>query len=354
MEKSDLFGLVRTAGLGSLAVVGTARGVGKTSVLGHLARRAEAEGITLGLVSGGREGDRPDGEHEQGPAVYVPRWCLVATAEGALGQADAFVEVLEVLPAAGPLGHLVVGRIREPGRLPLVGPPTAKGLQDAVQALRHHGAALVVVEGSVDRVACAAPAVTEGTVVATGAAVGGGVGEVAERTRLLLGFLGLPAVEDPGLREAAARALGQWRVAVIDADGRPRPLALRTALGSGGTVAEAVDKGARALVIAGALADGVAEALAGLRPPASRVLVVVPDGTHVFLGSRALARFTRAGGRLAVLHPIRVVAVTLNPFGPDGVALDPEALLGEVARAVHPVPVFDLVLGRALNLEPAA
>ncbi|MDQ7793249.1 MAG: hypothetical protein RDU89_02375 [bacterium] len=343
----DLFSLVRASRLASLAVVGTAKGVGKTLVVDHLVLRAQEEGVPLGLLAGGREG-APDDR----PEVYAPRGSLVATAEASLRQGEAHVEVLEVLPAAGPLGHLVVARVREPGRLGLAGPPTAAGLGLAVTRLRAHGAALVLVDGSVDRVASAAPLVTEGTVVATGAAVGGGVGEVAERTRLLLTFLGLPGVADQRLREAAVRAIHKWRVAAVDEDYRPFGLNLRTALGSGGVIAGAVEEGVKALVIAGALVDGVVEALAGMSRGPGRLKVIVPDGTHVFVGSRAWARFGRAGGKVAVLHPIRVVAVTLNPVGPDGLTLDPEELVREVARVAQPLPAFDLVLGRALNLSP--
>jgi hypothetical protein len=342
-------------GARSLAVVGTARGVGKTLTFNHLVSQAQAAGMCIGLMASGRQGEELDGaEHDDHLAVHAPRGSLVATAAEAVRRSEAYLEVLEVLPHAGPLGQLVLARVCEPGRLLLVGPPTTRALREAVGRLTALGGDLVLVDGSLDRVASAAPLVTGGTVVATGAAVGGGLREVAERTRLLLDFLRLPGVEDPRLRRAAGRAARQWRVALVHDDYRVEPLSLRTALGSAGTIAAAIEERARALVLAGALAEGVLEAMAGLRARPSGFQVVVPDGTHVFAGSRAWARFCRAGGKVAVLQSIAVRAVTLNPFGPDGLALDPDQLLGEIGRLARPLPVFDLVLGRVRNLEVAA
>ena len=339
-------------GARSLAVVGTARGVGKTLTFNHLVSQAEAAGVRVGLIASGREGEELDGaDHEDRLTMHAPRGSLVATAEGALRGSDAYLEILEVLPHAGPLGQFVLARVGEPGRLLLVGPPTSRALREAVGRLAALGGDLVLVDGSLDRVASAAPLVTGGTVVATGAAVGGGLREVAERTRLLLEFLRLPGVEDQRLRHVAGQAVRQWRVAVVHDDYRVKPLSLRTALGSAGAIAEAVEEGARALVVAGALAEGVVEAMAGLRRRKPEFQVIVPDGTHIFAGSRAWARFGRTGGKVAVLQPIAVRAVTLNPFGPEGLALDPDQLLEEIGRVARPLPVFDLVLSRAKNLE---
>jgi hypothetical protein len=309
----------------------------------------------VGLVASGREGEELDGTDGGGrPAVHAPRGSLVATAATALRQSEAYLEVLEVLPHAGPLGPLILAHVREPGRLMLVGPPTIRALRETVGRLTALGGDLVLVDGSLDRVASAAPLVTGGTVVATGAAVGGGMREVAERTRLLLDFLRLPGVEERRLRHAAVRAVQQWRVAIVQGDYRVQPLNLRTALGSAGNIAGAVEEGARALVVAGALAEGVVEAMAGARRREPEFQVIVPDGTHIFAGSRAWARLGRSGAKVAVLQPIAVRAVTLNPFAPEGVALDPDQLLEDIGRLARPLPVFDLVLGRARNLEFAA
>ena len=351
----DLYRAAVGDGARSLAVVGTARGVGKTSTFNCLVSQAQAAGVRVGLMASGREGEEVDGAgHDDHLAVHAPRGSLVATAAEALRRSEAYLEVLDVLNHTGPLGQIVLARVCEPGRLLLAGPPTVRALREAVGRLNALGADLVLVDGSLDRVASAAPLVTGGTVVATGAAVGGGLREVADRTRLLLEFLRLPRVEDRRLQHAAGRAVRQWRVAVVHDDYRVAPLSLRTALGSAGTIAGAIEEGARALVVAGALAEGVLEAMAGLGRRQPGLQVVVPNGTHVFAGSRAWARFGRAGGKIAVLQSIAVRAVTLNPFGPEGIALDPDQLLEEIGRLARPLPVFDLVLGRAKNLEVAA
>jgi len=83
-----------------------------------------------------------------------------------------------------------------------------------------------------------------------------------------------------------------------------------------------------------------------------RVQLVIADGTRAFADSRTWREFRRAGGKLRVVNPIRLLAVTTNPFSPLGGSYEADEFLAKVGALAAPLPVFDVVLGKSANVEP--
>ena len=105
----DLAGLVIESGVRSLAVVGTAKNVGKTVTMNYLASELHARGICVGLVSSGRDGETTDSfTGEPKPSITPPEGSWVATAEGVIGSSGGFMEIADVSENAGLLGRLVL------------------------------------------------------------------------------------------------------------------------------------------------------------------------------------------------------------------------------------------------------
>ncbi|MEX0974185.1 MAG: hypothetical protein WD024_02385, partial [Bacillota bacterium] len=176
----NLADLVARSGVRSVAVVGTAKNVGKTVTMNYLAHELSAKGLSVGLVSSGRDGENTDSfTGEPKPSVVPPEGSWVATAEGVLGEAGGLMEIADVSERPGLLGRLVLGRVREPSPLELVGPGNARELAGVVRALQSMGANIVLVDGALDRVAAASPRVTEATILATGAASDANLGLIA-------------------------------------------------------------------------------------------------------------------------------------------------------------------------------
>ena len=343
--------LIKNSGRSSVSIVGTAKNVGKTVTLNCVIRQAEGDGITAGITSTGRDGERIDVvTSEAKPDIYVPEGCLIATAEAALRESEVYAEILEVMPYTTLMGDVVLGRVREPGRVVIVGPETASQLRQTIDAMKRHGAELVVVDGAIDRVASAAPTITEATVVATGAAVAPSMQEVVDRTALLVEFFALGPSPDARLCAAARRAIHDRMVALIDENYEIKPLQLKTALEAGGAVAAALSDSTKAVVFGGALVDAVLEPLLDFPKRLRRISVIVADATKMFLGRKVWDRFRRLGGHLSVVNPIRILAITVNPLAPGGTYFDPDEFRWRIARVTGGIPVFDVVLGKAENL----
>lgn len=341
----ELARLVLESGCRGLCMVGTSKNAGKTTVFNYLCRQLSPV-KTLGLMSTGRDGEPLDlVTGEEKPAVEAPAGSLLATAERVLTASEVYAEILQVLPLETLFGSITVGRVREAGRIELVGPDTAAGVRQVVGALFRHGADLVLVDGSIDRRAAAAPAITGNVVLVTGAALAAGLPAIVEQTALWLEFFSLGPVRDRRLARAASRAVHERAVTLLDQDGQAHPLRLRTALDSAAAIHQAVGDHTAAVVLGGALTDQLMQAFLAYPKLVKRLTLIVHDATRVFASRRVYQRWVRAGGRVEVVAPIRVIALAVNPTGPGGLAHDPELFLDSLARVAGPLPVFDVVMG---------
>lgn len=334
----------------SLAVIGLVKNAGKTTVVNAL---LAAGGRTFGLTSLGLDGEKVD--HLTGlakPRIAPPLGTLVATTRGSLERSRYELEVLEELPFQTPLGRVLIGRARDGGQVEVSGPTTLAELRATVERLRAHGADQVLVDGAINRLGSASPRVSDGVVVATGGMVADTLDEVVETTVATLDMLALPAASEATRKLVAPEELETARAVAVDGAGRATRLDLDTVVGEGVTVARAVERlDARTLFVAGALTREFVEDFVRVLPPRRTLRIVVRDATVLVLPATTVALFARRGIALEVLRPLRVLALTANPFRVPQ-PYQPKVFFGALADAVGGrVPLFDVVNGLA---APAA
>jgi hypothetical protein len=328
----------------SVAVIGLVKNAGKTTVVNAL---LAAEARCLGLTSLGLDGERTD--HLTGlakPRISPPPGTLVATTRGSLERSHYALEVVEELPFHTPLGRVVVGRACGPGEVEVSGPTTLAELKATVERLRALGAAQVLVDGAINRMGSASPRVSDGLVLATGGMVGDTLGDVLETTTAAVAMLTLPAV-DGATRSLLEPHLAAGRRAVcFDRQGHAEALPLHTVVGEGVTVARQVERlDAELLYVGGALTQEFVDDFVRVLAPRRALRLVVRDATVLVLPPAGVARLLRRGVAVQVLAPLRLLAVTANPFRapqPYG----PKVFFSAVREALDGrVPLFDVVNG---------
>lgn len=338
--------LIAGSGVRSLAVIGLVKNAGKTTVvnalMAHGARR-------FGLTSLGLDGEKVD--HLTGlakPRISPPAGTLVATTRGSLERSHYALDVLEELPLHTPLGRVVLGRAGGGGEVEISGPTTLAELRVTVERLQAHGAGQVLVDGAINRLGSASPRVSEGVVVATGGMVGDTLDEVVETTRATLDMLTLPQVAAETRDLVGARRLEGARAVAVDGGGRATPLELATVIGEGVTVARELDRlDAHTLFVGGALTREFVEDFTRVLPPRRTLRVVVRDATVLVLPAATVSLFARRGIALEVLQPLRVLALTANPFRVPQ-PYQPKVFFNALVDAVGSrVPMFDVVNGLA-------
>ena len=341
-----LFDIIAGSGARSLAVIGLVKNAGKTTVVNALMANCAQR---FGLTSLGLDGEKVD--HLTGlakPRIAPPPGTLVATTRGSLERSHYAMEVLEELPFHTPLGRVVIGRAGEDGQIEVSGPTTLAELRVTVERLLAHGADQVLVDGAINRLGSASPRVSDGVVVATGGMVGDTLDEVLDTTVATLDMLTLPEVSAETRALVDAKQLEVARAVAVGDDGRALPLELETVIGEGVTVAREVERlDAHTLFVGGALTREFVEDFTRVLPPRRTLRVVVRDATVLVLPPATVALFGRRGIALEVLRPLRVLALTANPFRVPQ-PYQPKVFFNALVDAVGArVPLFDVVNGLA-------
>jgi hypothetical protein len=159
-ELLDLAGEAAT-----IAVIGTAKNVGKTTALAAMC--AEQQGA-FGVLSVGRDGESRDVmDALEKPLLNFDAGTLLATAQSLVARSPA-CEVMVQTAERGALGPVVIVRTRARGAYEIAGPASAVALRRVVDRLFALGAARVLIDGALDRMAALRQG--DAVVIATGAA----------------------------------------------------------------------------------------------------------------------------------------------------------------------------------------
>ncbi len=339
---TTLFDVVAASGATTIAVIGLVKNAGKTTVVNALMDNVP---LRFGLTSLGLDGERTDNLTGLAkPRIVPPRGTLIATTVGSLDRSHYTMEHLERLPFHTSLGSVVVGRAVGERAVEISGPTTLAEVAATAARLHAHGARLVLVDGAINRLGSASPRVSDAVIMATGGLVADTLDETVETTLATLEMLTLPEVDPQTRGLVSAETLSGARAVAVDERGHLSTLDLATIVGEGVRVAREVERrNTRVLFVGGALTQEFADDFARTLSPLRKVTVVVRDATVLILAPTTVSRFRRRGIDLRVLTPLRVLAVTVNPYRfPQ--PYKPRIFFGAVADAVGDrAPVFDVV-----------
>lgn len=341
-----LYDLIAASGARALAVVGLVKNAGKTTVVNALMADCPA---LFGLTSLGLDGERTD--HLTGlakPSITPPSGTLIATTQGSLDRSRYTMEPIEELPFHTPLGRVLIGRAAGDGAVEVSGPTTLGELRLTVDRLLALGCEQVIIDGAINRLGSASPRVSDGVIVATGGMVGDTLDDVIETTVGAIDLLTLPGVGAETRKLLAPHVAAGDRCVAFSSGGVAHRLELSIVVGEGVTVAREVQRlGAGTLLVGGALTQEFVDDFTRVLPPRTELRVVVRDPTVLVLPPAMVSRFLRKGIRLEALTPLRVFALTVNPFRVPQ-PYRPKLFFSAVAEAVGDrVPMLDVVNGFA-------
>jgi hypothetical protein len=331
-----------------VSIVGTCKNAGKTVTLNEIINQAHENGIRLGLISTGRDGERKDVlTNTEKPPIFVRRGTVLTTAESAIKGEHAGLEIFRVTDYNTPLGRVVIGRAAEDGYAEISGPHSSLTIRDMCIEMQELGAELVLIDGSLDRRASAAPYVSDGTVLATGAALARSISGVVEKTIHIVNMYSIPVVEDEYIRDIAYSAVDMGKTALISMDGSVKYIDTVTSLRSGDVISEQLEENTGSVVLSGsATVDTVRDMLLNMK---SSFRIIVKDPTRIFIPASDFAILQKMGMALRVLENVNIIAITVNPYSPEGRCFEPSELLEAMRSAVPHIPVFDVIQGEKLT-----
>jgi len=347
---SPLWQRIQSSGIKTLAVMGMTKNTGKTVALNHLLAQAHGAQVAVGVTSIGRDGEDRDAVFfVPKPPVRVWPGNLVVTARSTLQRAKVRTKLIDTTGIDSPMGEIVLVKVLAQGDMEIAGASRSSDQQQVIARLQQCGAALVLLDGALGRSHHASPAVADGVILATGAAIGGGMADVLRKTRDRLAILGI------GQADVATRALCQTvfdsgGVALWNAQGECLMHANISTLNSAAALMQYAQADIQTIAVSGAVGRALWQALMTLASSHPGLTLVVQDGTRLFVEAADLAALTQLGGQVLAYRGIQITGITLNPFSPHGGSFDANAFLRAAQQALPGYTVTDVMLEDAQTL----
>ncbi len=328
----------------TLSIIGMAKNAGKTTALNYLIEEAMDEGICLGLTSTGRDGESMDlVTCTEKPRIFAEYGSIVSVPVKLYEMADAGLEILRMTDYGTPLGQILICRVVESGYVQIAGPLNVRDHKLLCAEMMSFGAEMVLIDGAIDRKSIAAPGISDGVIIATGAVISRSLKKIVEETVHLVKLYGLPELPDGNIRNSIVQSRDAERIMLFTRSGDVRSLELKTGLAASRFLDEVIDSDTVSVYIPGAMTLSV---VADIHPIKFRHTgFIVKDATRIFIESNPWQHLMKKGFRVSVLDSVKVAALTVNPHSPSGYSFDHEALLQEMRSAIPDIPIIDVKLG---------
>lgn len=330
-----------------LSIVGLAKNAGKTTALNFLIEEAMDEELILGITSTGRDGEPMDlvtGMRK--PAVFLDYGTIVSVPAKLYDTADAGLEILRMTNYSTPLGDILLCRVVDGGTVQIGGPLNTADHRKMCLEMMELGAEIILIDGAIDRKSVAAPGISDGTILATGAVVSRDMKKVVEETLYLVTLYRLPELADPAVRSLLKEREEQGRIVVVDDKMQIKSPDLKTGLHSGRFLDELIDQDTAYVYLPGALTLSV---VADINPKKFlHTTFVIKDPAKIFIDLQTWQRLERSGLCVVTLDQINVAAVTVNPYSPSGYSFAHDVFLQEIKKAIPDIPVVDVKTGGGL------
>ncbi|MEZ7873685.1 MAG: hypothetical protein QMB82_04640 [Bacteroidales bacterium] len=322
----------------SISVVGLGKNTGKTECLNYILNRLPAEGFTVAVSSAGIDGETVDlvtGTSK--PEIFLRQGTLFATSEKHYRERRILSELLDISHRKTSLGRVVTARALSQGKSQLSGHPTTEALKRWIErALEIFGADLAIIDGALSRVSIASPAVTEGLILSTGAAISASIDTLVFKTAFMVALINLEKTDMVGNNRENIPVSGIWS---IDSHGNFNQLLKGGVFNSDSINPDDVSD-TKAILITGALTDRFLNQIRSLCLE-RKIELIISDFSKAFISHTNFTSFIKSGGKLRVLNKSKLLAVCANPVSPEGYILDSEKLCSKLSSAIK-LPVYDI------------
>lgn len=321
----------------SLSIVGMAKNTGKTVCLNYVLDQLRATDKVIAVTSIGLDGEKTDQVTQtEKPEVTLAVGTYFVTTEYHYRQRQLLSEICQLSEDTTSLGRLVTARVLQEGKAILAGPSSTGRIRTLIGELRELGVDLTIVDGALSRKSPASPAVTDGLILTTGAAIAPDLNSIVSKTKFVYQLTQLSEYEVDNRDELMQYESGIYALEESGAHRLPIASSLlftkcKDILFSHGNT----------LFVSGIVTDNMLDYLR-MQPNVKDIQLIVKDFTKIFVTPFVLQGFLQKGGRLRVLKRPNLLAMCVNPTSPTGFKLESEQLRAALRQVVG-VPVYDVV-----------
>lgn len=321
----------------SLSIVGLEKNTGKTECLNYILKRLPPN-IRPAVTSIGIDGEERDQVTRTAkPEIILREGVIFSTAEAYYRGRKLSSELLDITEENSSMGRIVTGRVIREGKIMLAGPSSTQSLKRWMSNIGRYGVDLKIIDGALNRLSLASPALSSSMILSTGAAFSAEMNTLVNKTKYVVELISADVAPEEirdgfdGLENGIWGKTEEGEVINIT---RKSSLILKE-------IKEDFLKKCRIIYVAGALTDTFLGILSN-SPNLRGMTLVVDDFTKVFVSETSMRLFKRMGGRFEVLRKSKLIAVCVNPTAPNGYVLDSDILCGKLEEAIG-LPVYDIV-----------
>jgi hypothetical protein len=324
-----------------ISIIGLAKNVSKTTTLNHIIKYLQGNCV-IGLTSIGRDGEKYDVITQlPKPRIFITKGVYVATAEQCWKDSEIEMDIIERTGFNTPLGEIIIFKTRGSGLIELAGPSINAHISEIIKDLFELECEIVLIDGAFDRKSYATPTISDATVISTGASVSKDINQVVSITDHTVKLLTLESESDEEIINISKEITKKAKVGLIYKDTSTKVLDLLTALGSAKEIIQHLTENVKYVVINGSVTDQLLENLMKSIRKYKGITFIVEDATKLFITEKIFEKFKKKGGKLKVLNPIKIIAITINPTSPSGDNFEKNHFL-ELLKEKIDLPIYDL------------
>lgn len=325
----------------TISIIGMGKNVGKTTTLNYLLSKVY-KNKKVGLTSIGRDGESFDLVTETSkPRIYIKAGTILATARRCLEESDFSVSILETTNINTPLGEIIITEALSDGFALLAGPSINSQIKEIVYLFQKYNVAVSLIDGTISRKTFADCFISEGIILATGAAYSSNMDIVVKDTKKFVDLFKLKKIENIEV-EKLARKLIKEKVSIINNNLSVKYFNISTAIKSSKEIICKIDKDSRYLVLSGALTDDLLHSLIDNRKSFERLTIIIKNGTKCIFDNKIKDNLSKCNIDIKVLDESNLLCVTYNPTSPYNYKFESEEF--EIAlRKSLDIPVFNVL-----------
>lgn len=315
----------------SISVVGLEKNTGKTETLNYLIRKLDKK---IGITSIGLDGESIDQvSSTPKPEIEIKEDTIFATAERFYRQKNITAEILSIEDnLRTSLGRIIIARALDRGKVILAGPQSSVKIRKLIERIRNFGAEIVLIDGAISRLCPASPTITEAMILATGAALTINMNELVKKTKHIVNLIKLDEYEKK--EELSKLEDGIYVISNII-----EKLPIKSLLIFKSLEKHILEYGKK-IYLTGALTENFVKYL-NKQKSLKDVELIVKDFTKIFVSPETYALFTKKGGKIKVLKKTKLIAITINPYSPQGYMLNSDEIKNRLKEFIN-IPIINV------------
>ncbi len=322
----------------SVSFIGMYKNVGKTTAFNRLIAELRKQKLTCAVTSIGRDGESTDLVTDTvKPGIFVYKGTLAATSADLLKYCDITREILRTTGIYTPLGEIVIFRALSDGFVQLAGPSMTAQFTEMSGDFRRFGAQKILVDGALSRKSLCTKRVSQSTILCTGASYHRDIDRVVWDTAFTCRLLSLPQtnlkVGGQIWNQKEYKYIPVWDPADIRLPQEKQTPEVFWRRGA--------PDAPRRVIVQGGLTDAMVKGLVMSNADLQGKTMVLRDGSKILLSYDMYDKLLRKGLSFEVLDAIKLLAVTINPFSPDGYPFEKNEFKQRMSEAVN-VPVYNV------------